>query len=134
MLQRLALPYGFVARDLVEGLRLDHEKAAVHPRTVALRLLMKLRDVRPVELQRAKPSRRLHRGQRDEGAVRAMCRDDGRDVDVADAVAVRAAERFVVEIRAAALDAPTRHGVDSRVDERDSPRLGFTAMHAHLVA
>ncbi len=43
--QRLALPYGLVARDEVEHSRLEDEKAAVDPAFARLRLFRKLDDL-----------------------------------------------------------------------------------------
>src|SRR5579875_546325 len=59
--------------------------------------------------------------------------DDGRNVDVADAVTVRAAKGLIADVRCAALDAPPGHGVEPRFDERDPPRLRVIAVHGHPV-
>ena len=71
---------------------------------------------------------RLHRGERGEGALLAVERQLGPDVDVGDAVAVGEAEGLV-EVVGHPLDPSTGQRALTGVDERDPPRLGGVLVH-----
>ena len=62
-----------------------------------------------------------------------MAFDQGRHVYIGDAVAVRKAERLVVEIGAYPLDAAARHGFFAGVDQRDAPWLDAVTMYCDAV-
>ena len=55
------------------------------------------------------------------------------DIDIRHAVAVRHHERLIPHILANAADAPTRQGIESRIDDRNLPRLRMLVVHNHAV-
>ena len=134
LLHRLALPHRGVALDVVADLGREHEVAAVDPAAVALRLLLEAVHLVVGDLQRPEAPGRLHPGHRRLEPGVAVLSDRAADVDVAHAVAVRAAERLVVlDERQDALDAPADHRVLAGVDQRHRPRLGTRLVHLHRV-
>jgi hypothetical protein len=125
--QRLLLPDGGVALDVVEHARLADEEAAVDQVAVGGGLLAEA--VHPVrlrrEVERAEAARLQHRRHGGERALLAVEGDQRADVDVGDPVAVGQAEGLVAEIVAHAAEPSAGHGLEPGVGEGDAPGLAL---------
>src|SRR3712207_3393860 len=127
---RVLLPNRVIALDKVEDTRLKDEKPAVDEMTIRSGLFSEAFDARLVggNVERSEAaglSDSRNSGQR---GLLAMKLNECRNVDVANAVAVGQAERFVADVLANALDASACHGVQPRIDEGDTPWLGGRMM------
>src|SRR5690606_23489215 len=119
---RLALPAARVAVDVVDGLRLEDEEAAVDPALALLRLLVEVLDPVALERQVAEARRRADGRDGRDAPVGAVERRQAPEVDVGHAVAVREVERLARrQPRLDPLQAPARHRVQAGVDEVDLP-------------
>src|SRR5450631_1490628 len=93
-LERLFLPEGAVAVDVIEHLWLQYEEAAVDPAFARLILLGEVLHFVAGELEAAESCGRAHRRDGRQLPVRLMELDELLDVDIAHAVAVSQAKRF----------------------------------------
>src|SRR6185312_2586727 len=81
-LQRIALPDGGVALDVVEHAVLQDEKAAVDPGAIAGRLFLEPGDPVVLDVDGTKSAWRLHRAHRGESGSGLVKGELSRDVDV----------------------------------------------------
>src|SRR6185312_15575035 len=97
-LQRIALPDGGIALDVVEHAVLQDEKAAVYPRAIARGLFLEAGDPVVLDVDGTEAARWLHRAHRGESGTSPVKGQLGRDVDVGETVAVGEAERLAIQI------------------------------------
>ena len=131
----LSLPDGGVAFDVVDDLGGEDEEAAVDPGAVAVGLFLEASDLvlAVVQIERAEAAWWLGGGEGGEFALFPVEGDQGRDVDVADAIAIGEAKVVAVEIRADALEATAGHGLLAGIHQGHAPGLRMLFMYLHAV-
>ena len=85
-LQRLLLPMGAIAVDVIENFRLKDEECAVDPTLFGLRLFGKLDNLVSLHFEVAKAGCRPHRGKRRQSAVPAMKRQQFMKIEIGDSI------------------------------------------------
>src|SRR4051812_31969140 len=118
-LERRRLESGGIVFDIVHHLGLENEKASVDPSTVTGWLLLEMGDRRFVmaECDCAEAARRLDGREGRDATLLAVESHEARDVDVADAVAVGAAEALVADVLSDTLQPPSGHDRFASVDQ-----------------
>ena len=125
-LQGLGLLGGGIGADGVENARLQHKETALDPATIALGFFLKTSHSIPLnQMQRAKGSRWLNRGEGGQFPSRTMGGDGGADVDIGNAIAVGEAEGFITHVALHPLQTAARKGGFPGIHQGDLTGLGI---------
>ena len=132
--QGLLLPDGAIAREMAEHIGRKYKKTSIDESAVALGLFFEAHDLPALNIQRTKTTGWVGRSECGIFAVTAVESDGGADIDIAHAIAIGEAKRFVVfDVFGHPAQAPACHGCVACVNQRDRPGLGAFVVHLHLV-
>src|SRR4029453_13486267 len=130
-LQRRPLPDGLVIFDELEDTAGENKKAAVDPSAITSRLLLHGAYDRPGKAHGAEAAWRPHGREGGESPLPSMVFNQRRDVDIGQPVAIRHAERLVMDVFRDALQPATGLSIQPRFHESNPPRLRSAVVHFH---
>lgn len=123
--ERLLLPHRIIALDVIEHLGLQHKEPAVNLRRAVVGLFADVADrvIAGRQCKRTEASEWLHSGERSMAPLRMMVSDERANVNVAHAIVVRQAERFLANVLTYSLETSRRHGIEPGIHQCNAPWL-----------